>query len=128
MRGNSVSLKGNITRDAEIRQTQSGNHVASWGIAWNKPRKVQDGYEDVPHYFDVECWLTEKQLRVIVEKLVKGAACAIIDGHLEYQSWESNGQKRSKVVVIVDDPINGLLLQEGRKREDDGLYMEDVPF
>lgn len=132
MRGNTVSLKGNITRDAEIRRTQSGRIVASWGIAWNRSRKNQQGeYEDVPYYFDVECWLTDKQLRLLEPSLVKGARCAIIDGHLEYQTWESNGQKRSKVLVSVDDPVNGLLVSaatQTKKEQPASVYDEDVPF
>lgn len=113
MRGNTVSLKGNVTRDAEVRRTQSGNTAVSFGIAWNQSRKNQQGgYEDVPHYFDVQMWVTDAQLRYVQPLLVKGARCAIVDGHLEFQSWQENqGNKRSKVVVRVDDPINGLMLQ-----------------
>ena len=65
MKGNSVSVKGNVTRDAEVRSTQGGRLVASWGIAWNSSRKTADGWEDVPHYFDVECWMSDKQARLV---------------------------------------------------------------
>lgn len=130
MKGNTVSIKGNITRDAEVRHTNSGRIVASWGIAWTKTRKTESGFEDVPFYFEVQAWLTDKQLRALEPMLVKGAKCAIIDGHLEYQAWEANGQKRSKVLIQVDDPISGLLVSppatEQPKREEP-LY-EDIPF
>lgn len=120
MRGNNVNIRGNITRQAEVRRTQSGSNAVSWGIAWNSSRRNdQGGYDDVPHYFDVECWASDKQLAIIEDKLVKGARCAIIDGHLEYQSWEKDGQKRSKVVIRVDDPINGLMVDAAGKKRDD---------
>ena len=113
MRGNTVSIKGNVTKNAEVRRTQSGNTSVSFGLAWNQSRKNQQGgYDDVPHYFDVEMWASDRQLNYVQPLLVKGARCAIVDGHLEYQSWQDNqGNKRSRVVVRVDDPINGLLLQ-----------------
>ena len=44
--------------------------------------------------------------------IAKGAECAIVDGHLAFDSWQDrDDQKRSKVKVVVDDPINGLLLK-----------------
>lgn len=111
MRGNTVSIKGNITQDAEVRQTQSGRLVASWGLAWNQPKKNQQGgYDDVPHYFDVSCWLSDRQAGYVVPLLVKGAPCAVVGGHLVFEQWEKDGQKRSKVSVMCDDPINGLVV------------------
>lgn len=112
MRGNSVSIKGNVTRDAEVRATQSGNTIVKWGVAWNRRRKNQAGeWEDEAHYFDVQCWMTDKQQGVVVPQIVKGATCAIIDGRLNFEHWEQDGQKRSRVTIMVDDPINGLLVR-----------------
>lgn len=136
MRGNNVNIRGTIVRDAEIRQTASGSQIASWSIVWNRSKKNQatGQYEDVPGFFDCQCWLTDKQLRIVQPLLVKGARCAIIDGHLEYQAWESNGQKRSKVMIQVDDPINGLVVAtksapQDSAPADDGLDMySDIPF
>ena len=127
MRGNAVSIKGNVTRDAEARRTQSGNTSVSFGLAWSQSRKAQDGsgYEDVPHYFDVECWMTDGQLNAVLPQIVKGAGCAIVDGHVEYQHWlDGQGNKRSKVVLRVDDPISGLLLTAPRVqvRQQQGGY------
>ncbi len=118
MRGNTVSIKGNITRDAELRQTQSGNIIASWGLAWKQPRKnKQGGYDDVPHYFDVKCWLTDRQAEFVTPLLVKGAPCAVVGGHLVFEQWEVEGQKRSKVSVMCDDPVNGLIVGQPRKQQ-----------
>lgn len=122
MRGNTVSIKGNVTRDAEVRRTQSGNISVSFGLAWNQSRKNQQGgYDDVPHYFDVQMWATDRQLLYLQPRIVKGARCAVVDGHLEYQSWQDNqGNKRSKVVVRVDDPIDGLMLQMPSNAQNQG--------
>ena len=148
MRGNTVSIKGNCTRDLETRRTQSGNNACSWGMAWNSRRKnPQTGdYEDVPHYFDVECWASDGQLKFL-DGVKKGARCAIIDGHLEYQSWQRDGQTRPKVIIRVDDPVAGLMVAQGgnvgqgqvsqplnqkAQQHDDmpptSVYDDDIPF
>ena len=134
MRGNSISIKGGITRDAEFRMTNTGKTVAAWGIAWSKSRKNPSTgeWEDVPHYFDVECWLSEKQQKQLEQLLKKGARCAIIDGHIEYTSWEKNGEKRSRVLIVVDEPINGLLISgepiKKQEQVENGIYDDDIPF
>ena len=117
MKGNTVSITGNATRDAEYRQTQTGRTVAEFGLAWNASRKTpQGGFEDVPHYFDVKMWLSEGQAGAI-PPIVKGMKVAVVDGHLAYESWQGqDGQKRSKVVVMVDDPIQGLVIGAPRQQ------------
>lgn len=137
MRGNTLSIRGNITRDAEVRQAPSGRNVAEWGICWNSTRKTQDGYEDVPHFFDVKCWLTDGQLRSVQGSLVKGATCSIVDGHIVQERWQDkDGGNRSKVCLMVDDPINGLHVsqRQGQRQASQPaepsqrLYDEDIPF
>ncbi len=112
MRGNSVSIKGNATRNAEVRATQSGTQVVSFGIAWNRSRRNADGtYTDVPNYFDCTAFCTDRQAQFVVPSLVKGASVAVIDGHLQYETWtDQQDNKRSKVSIVVDDPINGLMV------------------
>lgn len=140
MKGNTISIKGNITRDAEVKQTQGGRYVAQWGIAWNSSRKNQSGeWEDVPNFFDVTCWLSDGQMRLLEGQLVKGASCAIIDGHIVQERWQTqNGENRSKVAIVVDDPVGGLLVaSKGAKQttaapasnySQGGIYDEDIPF
>lgn len=138
MRGNSISIKGNLTRDCEVRTTPTGKNVVSWSVAWSKRRRTEEGeYENVPHYFDVECWATDAQLRIIQPLLVKGATCAVIDGHVEFQSWQAkDGSNRSRVVILCDDPVSGLMVNQPRqKKEPIKLYTDhveqpvyDIPF
>lgn len=132
MRGNTVSIKGNVTRDMEVRRTKSGSNACSWGIAWNSRRRNQEGeYEDVPNFFDVECWASDKQL-AFLQGVKKGARCAIVDAHLEFQQWERDGQKRSKVLIRVDDPVGGLLVEHSEKAKpqyvEATVYDDDCPF
>ena len=137
-RGNTVSIKGNVTRDIEIRRTNSGANACTWGIAWNDSRKNDKGnWEDVPNFFDVQCWASDGQLKFL-EGVKKGAKCAVIGGHLEQQSWERDGKKYSKVVVRVDDPVSGLMVEAGKPKTQTSneppievesyVYDSDIPF
>lgn len=126
---NKVILAGNLTRDIEVRHTPSGVAVASFGIAVNDRRKNQAGeWEDVPNYFD--CTMFGNRAESLSKYLSKGSKVAI-EGKLRWSQWEKDGQKRSKVDVIVDE----VEFMSGRKEtapstpvESDSLYDEDIPF
>lgn len=99
---NRVSISGNLTRDSELRVTQGGTAVLGFGVAVNDRRKnPQTGeWEDVPNY--VDCALFGKRADSLAGYLTKGTKVAV-DGRLRYSSWERDGQRRSKLEVIVDE-------------------------
>ncbi len=99
---NCVLITGNLTRDAELRQTASGMGVLGFSVAVNDRRKNnQTGqWEDVPNY--VDCTMFGARADSLSRYLVKGTKVAI-QGKLRYSSWERDGQKRSKIEVIVDE-------------------------
>ena len=53
---NRVVITGNLTRDPELRTTNSGTPVCSLRLASNTRRKQGDEWVDVPNYFDVTVW------------------------------------------------------------------------
>lgn len=93
---NVVVLVGNLTRDVEVRHLGTGTSVADVGLAVN--RKVKDKEE--VSFFDVVVW--GRQAEVLAEYAEKGRKIAIT-GRLEQQTWEKDGQKRSKVVVVCEN-------------------------
>lgn len=99
---NRVVVSGNLTRDAELRQTQSGMAVLSFGVAVNERVKDQrtGEWEDRANF--VDCAMFGSRAQAISQYLHKGLKVAI-EGKLRYSSWERDGQKRSKLEVIVDD-------------------------
>ena len=100
---NRVVISGNLTRDAELRVLPSGTPVLSLGVAVNDRRKnAQSGeWEDYPNYID--CSMFGTRAERISSYLTKGTKVAI-EGKLRYSSWTSkDGQKRSKVEVVVDE-------------------------
>ncbi len=99
---NRVVISGNLTRDPEVRTTQSGMPVMSLGIAVNDRRKNnQTGeWEDYANFID--CTMFGTRAQNVAQYLSKGQR-VVIDGKLRYSQWERDGQKRSKIEVIIDD-------------------------
>lgn len=99
---NHVNITGNLTRDPQLRQLSNGNSVLDLGVAVNDRRKnPQSGeWEDYPNF--VDCSVFGKRAESLSRYLHKGQKVAI-EGKLRYSSWEKDGQKRSKLSVIVDD-------------------------
>ena len=97
---NKVQILGNITKDIEIKYTQSGTAIAVFGIAYNDKRKDQSGnYVDVSMFFDVTAF--GRTAENINQYFHKGSRI-LIDGSLDFQQWEKDGQKRSKVGIKVN--------------------------
>ena len=99
---NRVNITGNLTRDPELRATQSGSQVLSFGVAVNdRRRNPQTGeWEDYPNY--VDCTMFGTRAEAVGRYISKGSKVAI-EGKLRYSAWERDGRRRSKVEVIVDD-------------------------
>ena len=114
---NRVCLSGNMTRDAELRQTQSGASVITFGVAVNDRRKNnQTGeWEDYANF--VDCTMFGQRAQAIAPYLTKGTKVSL-DGKLRYSSWERDGQKRSKLEVIVDE------IEFMSSRQDNGGYQQ----
>ena len=99
---NRVTITGNLTRDPELRATTGGTQVLSFGVAVNdRRRNPQTGeWEDYPNF--VDCTMFGTRAEAVSRYLSKGTKVAI-EGKLRYSSWERDGQRRSKLEVIVDE-------------------------
>ncbi len=96
---NKVLLIGNLTRDPELRYTQDGTAVADFGLAINRRFKGRDGQQrDETCFVDVTVWA--KQAEVACEYLSKGRL-VFVEGRLRLDTWEKEGQKRSKLSVVA---------------------------
>lgn len=94
---NKVVLVGNVTRDPELRYTGNGTPVTTLGVAMN--RVVNDTERTT--YVDVDVWA--KQAENVCEYITKGRQ-VLIDGRLEYDTWEDDdGNKRSKLKVVAEE-------------------------
>jgi single-strand DNA-binding protein len=96
---NRVVLVGNLTRDPELKHTQSGTAVAELGLAVNDRRKNASGeWVEEATFLDVTLWA--RTAEVANEYLTKGSP-VLIEGRLKLDQWEnSEGEKRSKLRVV----------------------------
>ena len=99
---NRVVISGNLTRDPDLRSTASGMPVLGFGVAVNDRRKNQQTgeWEDYPNFID--CTMFGARAQSVSRFLSKGSKVAI-EGKLRWSQWERDGQKRSKIEVIVDE-------------------------
>lgn len=96
MNVNTVALTGNLTRDPE--QFADGK-VTKFGLAVNEREKQGEEWVDRASFFDIVCF--GKQGDNVHQYLSKGSPAAV-QGRLRQDRWESDGNNRSKVVVIAD--------------------------
>ena len=139
---NRVIATGNLTRDVELRHTSANLPVASFGLAINDRRKNQQtgDWEDFPNF--VDCTLFGTRAENIARLIGKGSKVAI-EGKLRYEQWEKDGQKRSKVSIVVDEIVflsrpegwndsdpntNKGNAQTGPQNGSSSIYDEDIPF
>lgn len=95
---NRVVLVGNTTRDLELRYVPSGMAVCDMGLAVNDRRKDASGnWSEETTFVDVTLW--GKTAQIAAEYAKKGTP-VLIEGRLKMDTWETDGQKRSKLKVV----------------------------
>jgi single-strand DNA-binding protein len=101
MADNSVTLVGNITRDPELRFTNGGRAVASFGLAVNRRYQVNGEWQEQTSYFNVTAW---GQLGENAAQSLNKGSRAIVSGRLEQREYETrDGEKRNVVEVVADE-------------------------
>lgn len=125
---NRVVLMGNITRDPTLRFTPQGTPVGEFGLALNRKR----GEQEETTFVEVVVW--SKQAQTCHEFLKKGRLI-LVEGRLQQDRWESEGQPKSRLVVVgerVHFLSNGNGNGHGKATaEPEGAEApvgEDVPF
>jgi len=97
---NKVLLMGRLTCDPELRVNSIGISVCKFSIAVNRKFKRQDGeVKEETCFIDVDAF--GKQAEVIHKYFVKGKLI-FVEGRLKLDQWESEGQKRSKLSVVLE--------------------------
>ena len=132
---NKVIITGNLTREPELRRTQGGMAILSFGVAVNDRRRNQQTgeWEDYANF--VDCTMFGNRAESLSNYLSKGTKVAI-EGKLRWSQWEREGQKRSKLEVIVDELEFMSSRQQGQQVESEPepeyveatVYDDDIPF
>jgi single-strand DNA-binding protein len=98
---NKVLLIGRLTRDPETRSTGGGSSVVQLGLAVNRTYTRRDSGEKVEEtcFVDVEAWGRTGET---IARYMKKGRQIFIEGRLKFDSWEKDGQRRSKLSVVCD--------------------------
>ncbi|HOV34539.1 MAG TPA: single-stranded DNA-binding protein [Candidatus Dojkabacteria bacterium] len=109
---NKVLLIGNLTRDPEMRYTNSGTPVVTFGLATNKSWKDADGEtKELAEFHNLVAW--NKMAEICQQLLAKGMK-VYIEGSLNTRSWEAeDGSTKYKTEIRVEDMI--LLDSKGKQ-------------
>ncbi|MDQ3375307.1 MAG: single-stranded DNA-binding protein [Actinomycetota bacterium] len=94
---NRVILAGNLTRDPELRFTNDGVPVCSFGLAVNRVRSKSEEVD----FFDISAW---RELGETIANYKKKGDPILVEGRLQFRTWEAqDGSKRSKVDITADN-------------------------
>lgn len=121
---NKVILMGNLTRDVELKQTQSGKAYARAGIAVKRPFS-----KDTVDFFNLLAW---NQTAEFLSKYFAKGSKALIEGRLQTNSYEKDGVKINSVEVVVEQvEFAGAKKDDSKRNASDNLPPPDdvdMPF
>ena len=107
---NHIDLMGRLTRDPELRHTQSGTAVASFAIAVDRDRKNDKGERDTD-FIEVVAWGSTAEF---VSKYFPKGRMAVVSGRLQVRKWQNkDGENRYSTEVVADNVYFGDSKKEG---------------
>ncbi len=130
---NRIILIGRLTRDPELRYVPSGQPVASFSLAVDRPFVNQQG-ERGTDFIDIVAW--RKLAEQVTQHLSKGRLVAV-EGRLQIRSYETQDGQKRKVAEVVADAVRFLdrkgaaaaaTPEAGAAEEEGGETGDDVPF
>jgi single-strand DNA-binding protein len=110
---NKIFLMGRLTRDPELRHTQTGTAVASFTLAVDRDFKDRNTGEKATDFIDIVAW---RQTAEFVSKYFSKGRMAVVEGRLQLRDWnDKEGNKRRSAEVVADNVYFG-----DSKRDSDG--------
>ena len=120
---NKIVLMGRLTRDPDLRRTQSGTAVASFTLAVDRDYKPQDGERETD-FIDIVAWRGTGEF---VSKYFTKGRMAVVEGRLQVRDWkDKDGAKRRSTEVIADNVYCGdsKRSESGTPAEPSGEFQE----
>jgi single-strand DNA-binding protein len=107
---NKIILMGRLTRDPELRRTQSGTAVTSFSLAVDRDFKSQGGDKETD-FIDIVAWRNTAEF---VSKYFTKGRMAVVEGRLQIRDWtDRDGGKRRSAEVIAENVYFGDSKREG---------------
>ena len=94
---NVVVLTGRLTADPELKSTQSGVSVCSFCIAVE--RRYKSGEDRVSDFINIVSWRSSAEF---VSKYFKKGQQIIIEGSMQTEEWEKDGEKKSRTICTIE--------------------------
>lgn len=119
---NHITIMGRLTRDPELRYTQSGIAVASFTVAVDRDFQPKDGGEKQTDFISVVAWRSTGEF---VSKYFSKGSMIVVAGRLQMRDWtDRDGNKRTSAEIVADNVYFG----ESRRRDDSsGGYRQSEP-
>lgn len=101
---NKVIIVGNLTRDPELRQTENGQAVCTFGVATNRDWVNKNGVkQSLAEFHEVVAWA---KLAEICHQFLKKGNLVYIEGYLKTRSWEGDdGKRHYRTEIVAGDMI-----------------------
>ncbi len=125
MNVNKVIVMGNLTRDPEVRNTPSGQNVASFGLATNRFWKDKESGEKKKQveYHNIIAW---GRLSEVVQRFLKKGNLAYVEGRLQTRNWQDQeGTKKFRTEIIAETIQLGPKPFDSSRQEDRPADKED---
>lgn len=117
---NHIDIAGRLTRDVELRYTQSNTAVASFTLAVDRDYADKSTGERQTDFIDCVAWRSTGEFAA---KYFQKGSMAIVSGRLQLRDWtDRNGNKRRTAEILVDNIYFG-----GSKKEDGGNTTAPAP-
>ena len=118
---NHITIMGRLTRDPELRYTQSQTPVASFTLAVDRDFGGRDSGEKQTDFIDCVAWRSTAEF---VSKYFAKGSMAVVSGRLQIRDWtDREGGKRRSAEVVVDNIYFG----ESKRREGGEMRSESRP-
>ena len=101
---NKIAVMGRLTRDPELRHTESGVAVCSFSVACDRDYKAENAEREAD-FIDVVAWRSTAEF---VSKYFAKGRMAVVEGRLQSRKWtDKNGQNRISWEIIADNVYFG---------------------
>lgn len=128
---NTITIMGRMTRDPELRRTESGIAVASFALACERDYAPQGGEKETD-FINVVCWRSTAEF---VDKYFSKGRMAVVSGRLQIRDWtDKEGNKRRSAEILADRVYFGDAKRDGDAQESKSDFTEvqgdedDLPF
>lgn len=116
---NRIILMGRLTRDPELRQTQSGASVANFSLAVDRDFKDKQTGEKTTDFIDIVAWRSSAEF---VSRFFTKGRMAVVEGRLQIHDWkDKDGNNRHSAEVVADN------IYFGDSRKDTAAPAEPLP-